>query len=438
MFSNAIVLRRVVPGLLRAGACLFILGSQLGAAERLGLEVVETGGFRRHEPASALVTLPQAVARGTPFRLLIDGAPGVAQFRPAGDGEQTAQWWIDFSTILAPHEERTYVVEYGRDVQPAAEPAKGHVLRETKDAFVIENAPYITWTVPRDLAGLLRSVDFPPNEHLRPDSPGLVLRDRSGGRHRLGGPGVEGRVVRSGTRAVALQFAGGFDRGSLAGVRWKVDLTFPSPVSWVEVVCTVDDREGKVAALGTELNLALDPPTADAPTLVDIGAWTLVYTALSQNEIVEMRASPRPATSVTDSRVKDRLGVNGAGGRCGVFRGREENLLPLATNYVDGPDTAAARPLTSAPEGWLHVMDRKRCLALAVDQFAQEADERLSVAGDGAVRVWREYASPPLGPEPPAKTLRCWLHFVHYPPQFSAATSPRMMQTPPVVRVKDR
>ena len=120
-----------------------------------------------------------------------------------------------------------------------------------------------------------------------------------------------------------------------------------------------------------------------------------------------------------------------------MFRGGPENLLPLATNYVDAADAGAARSLTSAPEGWLHVMDRKKCLALAVDEFAQDANERLTVAADGRVRVWREYAGAAAVPQVP-KTLRCWLHFVHYPPQFSAASSPRMMQTPSIVRVKPR
>jgi len=334
---------------LKAGACLFIFCSQVGAAERLELEVREVGGFRRNEPVSALLTLPQAVARGTPFRLLIDGTPTSAQFRPAGDAEQTAECWIDFSTPLTPHQVRTCVVEYGSDVQPVAEPTKGHVLRHTNDALVIENAPYITWTVPRDLTGLLRSVNFPPNEYLRPGSPGLVLKDRTGGQHALGGPGVEASVLRSGTRAVALRFARKFDRGPLADVKWTVDLTFPSPVSWVEVVCTVDDREGKVAALGTELNLALDPTKADAPTLVDVGAWTLFYASLSQDEMVELRAAPPPSTTIIDSRVNNGFGVHVPGGKCTVFRGRPENLLLFAKNYVDTSDAGTARPLT-APE----------------------------------------------------------------------------------------
>jgi hypothetical protein len=417
------VAREAAAMSLTAVASWLIICSQIRASERMELEVREVGGFKRNEPVSTLFTLPQAVPRDTPFRLLLDGTPVIAQFRPVSDARQVTQWWLDFSSSLSPHEDRTYVVEYGSDVQPVAEPANGHVLRQTQDSFVIENAPYITWTAPRDLKGLVRSVDFPPNEHLRPESPGLVLKDRSGEQHVLGGPGVEASVVRSGSRAVAFRFAGMFNRGSLADVKWTVDLIFPSPVSWVEVICTVNDPQEKVSALGTGLDMALDPPKPDAPTLVDIGAWTLVYTSLAQNELVELRAVMKPSAT--------------AAGRCEVFRGRPESLVPLANNEVDSSDISKTKSAMLAPEGWLHVMDRKRCLALAVDRFAQDADERLTISADGKVRVWREYSTSANARPAPAKSLRCWLHFVHFPPQYSAATSPRMMQTPSIVRVKN-
>ncbi len=434
---------------LRAMLCAAIIQAalligSLSAAERLELDVREIGGIRRHEPLNTVITLPKPVPLGTAFRLLLDGMPVNAQFRSAGEGElPSAQWWIDFSTALGPFERSTYVVEYGSDVQPFAESPKGHVLRQEKDVFVIENAPYITWKVPRDLAGLVRSVDFPPNEHLRPNSRGLVLRDRAGGRHPLGGAGVEAAVLRSGTRAVALRFRGGFDEGPLAGVRWTTDLIFPSPVSWVEVICTVDDRDGTVAGVGAELNMALDPPKPDAPTLVDVGAWTQIYAALAQNEIVELRAEPLPAdtrqtTARTDSDPNSTQVVRRAGGRSSVFRGPPDKLRLVAANFANDPNATAAPGDLPAPEGWLHVMDRKRCLALAVDRFAQDAGERLTATADGAVGIWRDYAGGDGAKSPPQKTLRCWLHFVHFPPQYSAATSPRMMQTPPVVYQKPR
>jgi len=419
MLYNAIVGRRFQVLLSFAAACVSSFCGGVEAAERVELEVREVAGIRRHEPLNTLITLPQPVRLDTPFRLLLNDMPVNAQFRSAGEGElPSARWWIDFSTALGPFEQFTYVVEYGSGVQPVAESPKGHVLRQDTESFVIVNSPYITWKVPRDLTGLLRSVDFPPNEHLRPNSPGLVLRDRAGGRHPLGGAGVESGVLRAGTRAVALRFAGRFDQGPLAGVRWSTDLVFPSPVSWVEVICTVDDRDGKVAGVGCELNLALDPPKPDAPALVDIGAWTQLYASLTQNEIVELRAEPT--------------------GHCTVFRGPPEKLRLMAANSEKPADPNAVRAAPPVAEGWLHVMDRQRCLALAVDRFAQDAGERLTATADGSVRIWREYAADSAAKSSLQKTLRCWLHFVHYPPQYSAATSPRMMQTPPVVRQKPR
>jgi hypothetical protein len=62
------------------------------AAERLDLEVRETGGLARGGyPAHALLKLPKSVPATTKFRLLQAGKPVVAQFRPDGEGE-TGRW----------------------------------------------------------------------------------------------------------------------------------------------------------------------------------------------------------------------------------------------------------------------------------------------------------------------------------------------------------
>src|SRR5262245_50333089 len=96
--------RLFLRALLLAGAFSSIFSGQLVAGERLELEVHEVAGIRRHEPVSTLLTLPGAVPRETPFRLLRNGSTEIAQFRPAGDSKETAQWWLDFSTKLAPFE----------------------------------------------------------------------------------------------------------------------------------------------------------------------------------------------------------------------------------------------------------------------------------------------------------------------------------------------
>jgi hypothetical protein len=80
-------------------------------------------------------------------------------------------------------------------------------------------------------------------------------------------------------------------------------------------------------------------------------------------------------------------------------------------------------------------MDRKNCLALAVDAFGRDALDRIGVAADGKVTVWREYAP---GKTVRPKRLHVWLHFVFFPPQYSAGASPQQMQAPLDVRVNER
>src|SRR5438874_2535872 len=129
---------------------LFFLGAgsftpSARAAERLRLEVRETGGLARSGyPAQGFLKLPRPVPATTKFRLLHDGKPVVAQFRPDREGA-TSQWWLDFETEMAPQETRKYTVEFGDDVPAGPERKSGHRLTETREEFRIANAPYITW-----------------------------------------------------------------------------------------------------------------------------------------------------------------------------------------------------------------------------------------------------------------------------------------------------
>ena len=78
-------------------------------------------------------------------------------------------------------------------------------------------------------------------------------------------------------------------------------------------------------------------------------------------------------------------------------------------------------------EGWAHIMDRKKCLALAVEDFAVHSTDQIQLTSGGNVSYVREF---PIGNKNEKKHLRFWLHFVFFPPQWSASTSPRQMQTP--------
>lgn len=393
-----------MPHRFRISALVFAVTASLVAGDARGDElrftIREPYGVLRHGyPQSVPFTLPQAVAADTPFRLLRDGRPVRAQFRPHATDGKSNRWWVDFPAVLAPHETAEFVIEYGTGIEPGPTRDKGHVLSQTDDAYVIANAPYISWTIPRDLSGLVKSVQYPPTEHLRDGASGLMLRDIDGKTHMLGGAGTTSRVIRQGPMAVALQFEKRETDPALAGVSWTVDLVFPARVSWIDVSLKLDDPQQRVAAAGWELRLNLDPPTGKTPTLVEFGASRTVYGALVNGRQMELIAAPKQPWR--------------------VLRGAAGDLQPMVT---------APAGSTAAVEGWAHVMDRRRCLALAIDGFSKAGEDRLNVAADGTMVFWRTF-----GHEVPDKSLRSWFHFVHFPHQAGAATSPQSMQNPPVV-----
>ncbi|MBM4003532.1 MAG: hypothetical protein FJ295_09635 [Planctomycetes bacterium] len=397
------------------------------ASESLTIEVREISGLRRAaSPVAFKLRLPRAIAHGTAFALKdAQGSLVPAQFSPATESagptpNSSEEWWLDFNAELEPWQVRRYSVHYGPDVAAAPPPTAGHLLTESDAAFEVSNAPYIFWKVPRDLAGLLRSVHFPPVEHLKPDSPGLVLRDRDGQQHVLGQGFHTGRVTRNGRRAVALRFEGTAPAGKLEGVRSTVDLLFPSPVSWVEVDWTVDDPHARVAALGSVLQLALDSPRVNEPTLVDFGATSWIYAALGAEQSVEF-------TGGTPAAEAHRVAAPWTVVRYAAGK---------STTLASGPQVLENSP---PPEGWAHIMDHRRCLALSVDQFASSGRDSIAFSAEGRTAIWRgiaqDDAARPDAPPATRHRLRFWLHFVFFPPQASAATNPRMMQTPPAVSV---
>ena len=396
--------------------CLFLTALATSAAlaaepRRLTLEVTEAAGVHRDgSPVHALLALPRPVAASTCFRLLHDGQPVIAQFRPNTSAPGTSEWWLDFIARSAPNERREYVVEYGPDVELGPERMRGHTLIERGNSFVVSNAPYIDWTVPRDFRGFLRSVNFTPSEHLRSGSIGLTIRDRDGNTHQLGGEGTTSRVVRQGKMVVALRFEKTESSDALLGVQWSVDLIFPGPVSWVELRLNIDDLENRIEEAGLQLSLNLDQPSGSSRTLVELGAARTVYRSLFGNAQVELRADSSSASPWQ------------------VLRGVKGQLQPFVV-ALEG---------SSPAEGWAHVMDRKRCLAIAFERFGQQGEERLNIQADGTLIASKRFAAAKSRDGEAHKHWRAWLHFVHFPPQQSAATDPHMMQNPLIVRQVDR
>ena len=285
---------------------------------------------------------------------------------------------------------------------PSPERTRGHALTVRDGAFVVTHAPYIEWVVPQNLSGLLRSVNFDPVEHLKPDSNGLRLRDDEGRDHALHGGRVASRVLRQGKMTVAMRFQNNDSLPGLEGVSWTADLIFPGPVSWVEVQLKIRDPQHRITEAGLQLNLNLDPPTAARRTLVELGADRTVYRALTGNGRLELQADAQRMAEPW------RVLLGNAGG-----------LQPFV---VGGPKSQVV-------EGWAHIMDRQRCLAIAFDAFGRDAAERLAVQANGSVTASKRWSTSERSSKL-SKEWRFWLHFVHFPPQQSASTDPYMMQHP--------
>ena len=409
------------------GVTLVSLDARLAsAAQPMIIEVQETAGIRRFQyPLAVRLQLAEPVARETDFRLLLDSQPMLAQFRPAEQGEAVAGWWLDFPVDLLPYQSLAYRVEYGAP-SPAGPTAKrGHQLIESDALFQVVNEPAIAWSIDRKLAGLLKSVRSGELEYLRTDSLGLLLTDRNGNEHTVDGNrdgcNVAAHVVRNGPLAVGIRFEVVEGNPELAGVRSTVDLVFPVFKSWVEVDWRVDDPQEKLFGLGAQVDMNLNEPTRSLPTLVDFGATNLVYAFLPPGQNAVLRGGPTVAEPQPAS--------NGPRPAWEILRGPSDRLEP----FVFGPRQLQA---DTRPEGWVHAMDRQRCLALAVDGFAQDAADRISVSAAGTVRLNREFPTAALASPMRAKQLRFWLHFVPFPPQQTAATSPQSMQTPPVTRIR--
>ena len=378
------------------------------AVETLEMEVSEPAGLvRRGFPTHLRLKLPRVVSVSTKFRLVSDGKPVVAQFRPEG-GQSTADWWLDFQSDLIPNQTKRFQIEFGPDVVELPELTRGHELTRSDDGFSIAHAPYISWKFPADLKGFLPSVAFEAFEFMKTDSPGLILRDRQSNEYAFSGTG---RIIRQGHMAVALRYEKAQTEANLPEVHSTVDLTLPGPVSWVEVEWTILDPGDNIAAAGLKLNLNLDQ-SDKAPTIVDFGASSCVYLSLYPGQEAELVANALATNSDSNDLP-----------RWEIIRRDPGRVWPFAAQ--------SKRSKNYEIEGWAHVMDRKKCLALAIDSFARDTSDRINITADGKIAIWREY---PFSTKPTRKKLRFWLHFVFFPPQVSASTSPQQMQTPLEVR----
>ena len=377
------------------------------AAEHINFEVRETAGIRRfHYPVSATLTLHRLARVAVPtagFRLLAAGKPIPTQFTPGdGSSRSTTRLTVDFNDNFGPGEVRHYTLDYGEDVTDIPAVTAGMAARLVDGGVVVDGASK-EYMVPSDLRGLLRTAKMYGKDYLVDDSPGLVIRTRDGRTHRIGVHRARGRTVairRGGPLVCEVVVTGEELLDDVRALASRVSLVFPASKSWVQVSWTVDDPDDVVESIGAGLHCLI----TGRPTLVDFGAGTLVYTKLDDGQIATLVAPPPPSPWK-------------------VLRGTIGRLESLVE--APAPGAAAQTP----PEGWAHVMDRERCAALAVDAFAQDARDQITVAANGQVAIERRF---PSGRR--QKSVTFWIHVVSFPPQISATTSPQSMMSPLAVR----
>ncbi|MGH7140538.1 MAG: hypothetical protein ACREHD_32795 [Pirellulales bacterium] len=381
------------------------------AVETLNVEVTETAGIRRFGyPLSVkLPTLPSGPANA---RLRDAGKAVAAQFRQDHhDGAEV--WWLDFNLSLMPNESRTLTLAYGPDVAADPEP-RGLELKQMPDGFEIRNGPHLTWTLGRDLVKLLKSVDAGELQHLRSGGARLDIAGANDVPYKIADEATP-RVLRSGPLAIAIRYQFAPTTGALAETKSTIDLTFPNSKSWVQVEWQMEDPRQAVRSVRAEIAQNLDPPTDKEPTLVDFGASSLVYMSLAPGtagKFYARRAVPQSKSPVGPS--------------WEILRGANEKLEPFVV--------AASRGRSADAEGWAHVMDRRRCLALAIGEFGNQGDDSIETTAEGNLSLTRRFATD----EPNSsmtKRFQFWLHFVGFPLHLTAATSPQAMLSPLVVRI---
>jgi hypothetical protein len=365
------------------------------AAEPQVVDIVvrETAGIKRFGyPVSAEIELPREIGEKDQFRLLASGKAVPGQFRPvAGKAKRVT---VDFNQSCGPFAETKYKIEFGPEVK--SNEGKGLIIEEGKEEIVIRSGG-MSYVAPKVLGRLLNQVRDGKKEYLTADKGGLTLLSAKGTSQAIASS-ESVTITRQGPLVAALLYRGVVSVDEVK-IPWTLSMTYPRSKSWVEGEWILGDGGEAIKTMEAQLGLLIK----EGPALVDFGASTTVYTTLKSEERVEL-LSPWSKR------------------HWGVVSGSGAKLTPFVL-----PTDA----MTQRPEGWAHVMDRQRCTALALADFAAEGNvESIGVSGNGDLRFSRTFA------EKKARRLKFWLHFVNMPVQIGALTSPQAMQNPLTVEQK--
>jgi hypothetical protein len=349
------------------------------------------------------------------FRLLnASNKPVNAQFVRL-DAKRVA---LDFTVGIGPDEKQRFKVEYGPKVPPPPAPKGGISVKTTEDEYLVSQGG-LTYTVPKKLLGFLHSAKTGKTDYLQSGSPGLMLINKDNATIRVGDKGPDGvstksNITRQGPLCASIRFESTESLRGNRSVPSVVEMTFPSSKSWVRVDWTIDDPNGFVAAMGSELKMNVP----EGPVLVDFGAGSYTYTTLKQTQATRLVGSWRK--NLTDDAILEARGVYP---EWHIDTGETGQLTRFARGKADAPI-----------EGWAHVMDKQHCTALAIADFVNGKRHigagEIFVNGEGKFEwrqnFFREGNPPTMG----KKSLTFWLHFVPMPVQIGALTSPQSMMHP--------
>jgi hypothetical protein len=394
-----------------------------GAADpdrRLGFfRLQETAGLRRFGYPVHIRLPDEGTLLGVPvsrFRLERHGRVIPAQFHRGRQADGRSVIAVDFNASPGPFAVEIYTLHDDARSQPGRAAGRGMGVQRGVTILSVANPPHIAYTLDDHLKGLVRSVQVPGLEFLAGFSRGLFVARRDRAPHLLfdhsdpGQPDSVVEVTRPGPLAVGLRWRGTIVLPAAPPLRSIAELTFPSSKSWIEMTWTIDDPRDQVEGMGVDLVLQLE----GQPALWDCGASSTVYGTLRGDERMTFEAGGLPSRS-------------GNGPHWVIRHGTAEKLQDLASARTVDP---------IPPEGWVHVMDRRRCTAMAVADFGRLGPailDRFEVHAGGHLVFEREFLHGKTGQtaaQEPKKTLRFWLHFVPAPVQVGAVTSPQSMLAP--------
>jgi hypothetical protein len=388
---------------------------------RIDFVVKEAAGLRRfgypvHVDLPMELIPADLAADG--FMLKRDGHDVPAQFRWVTRPDGTSGLSLDFNASPGSFEVQSHSIHHDAAFKPAAAMGRGMSVQRNGTTIEVSHSPYITYAVSDGLAGFVRSVKIPAAEFIEGNSSGpfVVVKGQKASLpadDQKSKPTSALRITRQGPLAIGLQCRDSIKVEGREPVASLIDLSFPSSKSWIETVWTLNDPGNQIETMGLDLSLLVDQP----PILLDLGAKSTVYATLKEHELITFEAGDVGSTRASTAAWVIRQGT----------AAKSEVLAMMR------------RGVGNEPEGWLHVIDRKRCTAMAVADFGKPALgalDRFEVHGNGRFRFERRFLTEKIGqrrPENPIKTLKFWLHFVTTPVPIGAVTSPQSMLAPLVV-----